>query len=409
METPIPGARAQLRNIPWWIFLGVCFHLLFFIPPPNLLPDQNVKLTSGFLCSIALLTALIANRRESNIGTPLEYWITIILIILAILSGLMSNYPIEATQRTFVLWTSCAGGFWCARIFLKSPDRRRFFINSAGGALAVILAITLFSAFYHGTVIHYIDSNEHTLAGKILLLWVGPLWLIVKGSGLRRIFGWILILVSCFIFYVSNLKIAIFIVLMLLILSAALKLISLKKMFVALLIASIPLIYFFINLPPNKRFDPGVAPIFYRVEQYFLSFKIAGAYPWFGIGLHAPRTEFIDNFQPITSSANKEEFIKQLKIIRVSENVYLTFIADMGLPFGLLYTLSLGLLIFRIIQRALEKKPGEGSLQYKLLLLPISAGAAHFLVWDGLLHPQEAWFFHILLGLGAISNVEPRQ
>jgi hypothetical protein len=390
----------------WPLFLAVCFHLVFFLPSPNLIPIPRIKIFSGVACAAALVMALIAHSRGFVFGRPIELWATAVLISLAILSGLLSEYPIEATRRSFVLWSSCAGGFWCARILLPYGERIEFLVKMSIPALAIVIGTSLISYHQRSMVSYYIDSNDHALAGKIFLLWIGPIWLILKGSFRERVVGWALILASCSVFYLSNLKIAVLIAPALLIMGAITGLVSLKRLFIIMIIASIPLTCFFMNLPAQKRFDPTVMPIFYRTQQYFLSAKIAMERPWLGIGLHAPRMEFIEDFEPVIQGANKAEFVQHLKTIRVSENIFLTFMSDLGFPFMVIYTIGLVLLVLKLFKASLAGRSRGPDDFSPILFLPVIAAIMHFLVWDGLLHPQEAWFFHVWLGAGRAGRIE---
>ncbi|MGB6064771.1 MAG: hypothetical protein WBG50_08175, partial [Desulfomonilaceae bacterium] len=85
------------------------------------------------------------------------------------------------------------------------------------------------------------------------------------------------------------------------------------------------------------------------------------------------------------------------------EPVFLSFMADLGFPFLLIYCLAVLLLCIRLVR--LVKHPMSGSsLPPLALLLSILAGLLHFQVLDGLFHPQVSWFFHILLGLIPVTK-----
>jgi hypothetical protein len=81
-----------------------------------------------------------------------------------------------------------------------------------------------------------------------------------------------------------------------------------------------------------------------------------------------------------------------------SENIFLTFMAELGFPFLIIYFLSIGYLLVQLVKQA-RLPVSPGSLNPLALLLPIGAGLLHFLVLDGLLHPQISWFFHVLIGM----------
>ena len=85
-------------------------------------------------------------------------------------------------------------------------------------------------------------------------------------------------------------------------------------------------------------------------------------------------------------------------MLRTSENVFLTSLADLGFPFLILYSGALFTLLFMLL-RAVFRPPPEYVFHPIALLLPIAGALLHYQVLDGLLHPHLSWFFHILLGL----------
>ncbi len=162
------------------------------------------------------------------------------------------------------------------------------------------------------------------------------------------------------------------------------------------------LAFFFHSLPPDK-IGLTYEPAYYRAENYPFSWHIASKHPFFGIGLRAPRDEYLDDYQIKYPYVTKEKFAESVKTIVSSENIFLTFAVELGFPFVVLYTLSLSILIYRLVDIVKDKKK-QYILPPLALLLSITAGLLHFQVLDGLLHPQISWFFHILLGLIPVSS-----
>ena len=53
-------------------------------------------------------------------------------------------------------------------------------------------------------------------------------------------------------------------------------------------------------------------------------------------------------------------------------------------------------------------KPPAGLFLHPLVLLfPLTVALVHFQLFDGLLFPQNCWFFHLLLGLIPPPGLEP--
>jgi len=139
-------------------------------------------------------------------------------------------------------------------------------------------------------------------------------------------------------------------------------------------------------------------PVYYRLENYGFSWSIAVRHPVLGIGLRAPREEFLNDYEIKYPYVTREKFADSVKGITTSDNIFLTFMADLGFPFLLLYSFSLIVLLIRLVRRVVAP-PSASFLPPLALLLPVSAGLLYFQVYDGLLFPQISWFFHILLGL----------
>jgi len=93
----------------------------------------------------------------------------------------------------------------------------------------------------------------------------------------------------------------------------------------------------------------------------------------------------------------KEKFAESVKSIVSSENMFLTFACELGLPFTILYLVSVGYLVVKLMRM------GPGGQETSVippvaLLMSLAAGLVHFQVLDGLLHPQISWFFSHLAG-----------
>jgi O-antigen ligase len=149
---------------------------------------------------------------------------------------------------------------------------------------------------------------------------------------------------------------------------------------------------------PAIRTGKGSESVYYRVENYRFSLHLALKHPWFGIGLRAPRDDFLKDYELKYPFVSREQFAASVRRIRTSENIFLTFLAEVGLPFTLLYVCALVVLLRRLLRRV--RAPGPAAVIPPLaLLLPLTAALLHFQLLDGLFHPQISWFFHVLLGL----------
>lgn len=121
-------------------------------------------------------------------------------------------------------------------------------------------------------------------------------------------------------------------------------------------------------------------------------------HPWLGVGLRAPRGHLLADYQMRLAPVSKQEFADYLDLVVTHENVVLTFMAGLGLPFTLLYLALLALALAAGLRPRPADPPGR-TLRLALALL-LAGLLYHFMVFDGLLHPQVGWFFHLLVGAG---------
>jgi hypothetical protein len=401
LQIPFGHYLAKLsltQKIIWLLFCATSLQLAFLQPYLVLIPGERANLFSGLLCALTLGAVwFFAPKGAVDKKSP-EVLISLALALLVLLSGLFSLTPGSSSARGFVVLASGLGGFWCARILLTSESPQRFFMWFCLVMLAGILLESLIARLLLLRDINqFMDANPHTLVAKILLLWFAPLSLLLGRSYPAKIAAVLLLTLSYWVFYLSGLRSAVLIPLILGIMAVLFGVLRLKYLVIILIPLLVIIGYFFHHLPQvkiGKEFEPA----YYRVENYPFSWHIALKHPFLGIGLWAPRDEFLKDYEIKYPYATREDFIHSLKRVRTSENIFLTFMAELGFPFLILYLGSLAVLFTRLVKRVARPSPAC-FLPPLALLLPLCAALLHFQVLDGLMHPQISWFFHILLGL----------
>jgi hypothetical protein len=390
--------------IAWVYFCATCLHLTFMVPGGGLLPGYREKLYSGVMCSATLAVVWIFRRNRARVGGTGEFTVSVILAVIVYASALLSSTPWHSTARGFVVLSAGWGGFWCARMLLHDEPNQRFFRAFCLVLLSTLLVVCVWNYYTSGNIYELVDTNPHPVADRILLLWFAPLSLLLSRPLVRKLVGGLQLLISFVVFYLSDLRSAFFIPVALLGVASFFKTIRLKYAIGVLILAGVATVYFVKQLPWEK-IGKEYEPAYYRAENYPFSFHIAVKRPLLGIGLTAPRGDFLEDYTVKYPYITKEKFAQSVERIGVSENIFLTFIAELGFPFVILYGGALIILVGRLVRETLKPFP-HGLLHPIVLLLPITAGILHFLVYDGLLHPQVSWFFHILLGLTPIPNKE---
>ena len=139
------------------------------------------------------------------------------------------------------------------------------------------------------------------------------------------------------------------------------------------------------------------ASTLFRLESYPLAAYIFLKKPIFGIGLHAPLTEYLKDYrQKITKNRAYSTYIKNKKTL---ENITLCSFVEMGGLFSITY-IALIIYLLRNLFRRSRDKPRE-RLQAVLFLIPLAGFLIHSMTFDSLIYPHLNWLFHSFLGMMA--------
>ncbi|MGO9116249.1 MAG: O-antigen ligase family protein [Desulfomonilaceae bacterium] len=293
--------------------------------------------------------------------------------------------------------TSGLGGFWCSRFLINSARKREFFTWFCTVVLSLLIVLSFSGYFFYGAIEHFVDVNVHPLFNRMLLLAFAPLALILGKVKRNTIIGGSVLCLGYAVCFLSDLRSAVLIPVVLGAIAVGFG--SLKARRFLLILAPLAVVIFlFFNQLPIQKLQPNYEPAYYRIENYPFSWHIAVQNPYFGNGLRAPREKYLDDYQLVYRYSTMEKFADSTKRIVVSENIFLTFMADLGFPFLIIYVGSVSILLIKLIRWTSKPKQPE-FVPALALLLPLVGALMHFLVLDGLLHPHVSWFFHILLGM----------
>lgn len=388
----------------WALFCFTCFQLVTKLPNITLIPGERTKVFSGLLCGITLVVLLATQRKTLRLTR--EWIICIVLSLIIILSGFVSSDSPSSFWRGFTLIFSGIGGFWCGRLLLNTAFHRLLFARLCLVLLTLLLLLGIAGYFSHANVLHFADIHKHTLNNLILLLSFGPLSLLYKSNRWVVITGVLYLLAGYYVISLSFDPLVWFPPVLLL---GALLLRKKKKNYtflVPLLLVFLLAASFHIYKLPKHFFDKENISVWVRVENVFFSYHMAKKKPLLGIGLVAPRLEYLDDYTIIYPYVTKEQFSEVLPDVnRSSENQILTFMCDLGFPFLLLYSFSV-LVLYKNLLRNMLQRRCVGEVNPILLWVPITGALLHYQFFDGLLSPQTTWFFHIFLGMISVQRPE---
>jgi len=406
----LPGDRPEeplSSRVAWILFCGVSLQLAFLQPYVVVVPGERTNIFSGILCCIALIAALSSPARHTARWSRPEIVISVSLAVLAALSGILSDTPWLSSYRSFVLIASALGGFWCSRILLRSTERQKSFLWLCMAIFVVMVGLGLLGYVLDRQVNHLLDANPHPMANRLLILSFAPLAYLLEGGAAARIMALASVGLCYIVFFLSQLRSAVIIPVVACLIAFPMRLIRLKYLLaiVAIFIVIAP---FFISRLPVTHLGKEYEPAYYRAESYPFSWHVATKHPFFGIGMRSPRDKYLEDYQIKYPYVTKEKFADSTDRVVTSENTFLTFISDVGMPFFLLYTVSLIILLTRLV-RAVKEQPSDLYLPAAALLLPLVAALVHFQTFDGLMYPQLAWYFHALLGLVPVPAVRSQE
>ncbi len=401
-------ATSRGERWAWIFFLATSVHLAFLQPNVMVIPGENAKVFSGLWCAASLLLVLIFQRSKSIPWKSPAVLISLTLLGLSLISSFRSPAKASSLARAFVIMSAGLGGYWSARLLLRTPERQRGFLWFSLGLLAVILLLCGAGIWTTGSIFNFLDEHYHPVGSRIILFSFVPIALVCSPARLKVALGIALLGLSYLVLLLAGKNLgmgsALFVPPALGLLAACFRTWSGKHL------AIIMLLLFLVSATAGHLLRPIIAEknqyhesVAYRIENLRFSWHLVLEHPWFGIGLWAPREPYLKDYEIKYPYLTKEDFSAWTTKLKTSENNFLTFMADLGFPFILLYSSVVIAILGRLMSQALQS-PAGAVLPPLALFLPLAGEILHFQVFDGLFHPQVSWFFHILLGLGSISS-----
>lgn len=398
------SSMTRSEKVIWLFFAATSCQLAFLHPYVTLLPGTRTNLFSGLLCLLTLAVAWIFSQAGGiKVKSP-EFLVSVALVGIGVVSAVSSLTPLPSSCRVAVLLASGLGGFWCARIFLQTPENQRRFQWLCLFLLSGVLLLSLAGYLLGGTIEYYFfDGSNHPLVNLIFLLSFAPLTLLGQKSRPLRLLGVVLLGLGYVVLCLSQRLSVVFIPIGLGLVGMLFGAWRWKHALAALLVVGLVIGLFshqILWFKLNKQYPS------YRLENISFSWSIIRQHPLLGIGLRTPRERFLQDYQIRYPYDTKEEFVRNVREIVTPDNQILSFLVGLGFPFTIIYCLAVLLLLVRLVGMAFRPPPGH-YFPPLVLLVPISLALVHWQVYDGLLFAQNSWFFHILLGLIPMGSAVP--
>ena len=390
------------QKIAWLLFCFTSIQLVFLKSYVPIIPGVKADVFGGVLCALTLAIGLLVARSESVRATLPEIVVSLLLFGIAAISGILNSTAGSSFIHVLVLAATSLGGFWCARSLLTVPGRPQLFVWLCLTLLVLVLILALWGYYFQGKVIYYTDE-AHGLVNLILLLWFCPLALLSRRKPLMVVLGLLAMLLSLVVLYLCGTTegveagmliplVAMVPACLVLWRSPGARIVLFIGLFVLAAIGS-----YYISYASREAFSERAYQA-ERIEHYPFAWHVAKKHPFWGIGLRTSREPFLEDYDLWHPYYTKHEFKTVVTTFKVSQNMFLTFMVGLGIPFLILYCSALLVLFVRLI-RAARRPPPEAFPPPIALLIPLTAGFLYLMIMDLLWMPQIAWFFHILLGL----------
>ncbi len=375
----------------------ICLQATFLVPYLVLVPDERTNLFTSLLTLLPLLQYLASRSARQGVGS-VSRGVLLAWVALAAgfaLSAGLSDQPLSSQLRAFSFLAPTAGGLVCGQAFLRTARYRRFLFV----LLSFCFAGLALSHLILGAQPSFMGLHHHALAGTLVLLSAGPIYLIGQAGRLQRFVAGALLLLGAVVCFIAGSRFVILLPFVLIPVYVAFKSLSLKRALAAVLVSTLVAGTFFFAYPDKVPRVRNYESTYYRVEAFPATWEILKQHPLLGVGIRTPRKPFLENYQPVSSMATKEEFAGTLERNVTWDNQYLSLLCGIGVPLTLLYLYLAGRHLAAYLSRAWRQEVDRAT--ERAITFALLASVIHFAVHDGLYYPQINWFFHLLLGVGA--------
>ncbi len=393
----LPGRNVQ-EKLVWAAFCATCFQLVFRVPYIVVFPGNNSNFFAGILCAVTVLLCFTLVGRDI-IKSHAEVGFSLVFTLLTLFNATASSDRPDSAIRGFILLATGLGGFWCTRILLRDEAARCFFRKMCVVFLGGLIVAGLAGYARNGSPSSTLGFHKHNYDGMVLLFSSIVLSLFWEKRIWQKLAALLLLIMSYLVIALVFDPMVWFPPALFLLALAVMPRFRGKAALkgLAVLVALFAL-FFHSRYIPDRFGKLDDISTYIRVENYFFSLHLARQHPLLGIGLCAPRRPYLEKYDIVYPYVTKELFWNDLAKNRTSENLFLTFMSDMGLPFVVLYITVLVFFGKRLVT-AVRRGTGDSCIPALPILVGVSGELLHFLFYDGLLNPEVCWYFHIFLGL----------
>lgn len=391
---------------PWALASAVCLQATFLQPYVVVVSGERTNIFTSLLALLPLVPLAISRlgTREGARGAVRAALPWAVLAAGLAASALASAAPGPALWRALSFISPAVGGLACGQLLFNTPEARSYLF----GLLTFCFAGLSISHLIFGAQPSFMGLWHHALAGALVLLSAGPIYLAGKGGRALRAFAVALLLAGALACFLAGSRFVILLPFVLIPVYVAFGSLSLRRAAMGLAASAVVAGVFFTVFPAKVMGTVNYESTFYRVESYPATWEIVKAHPLLGLGIRTPRQDILASYTPVSGLVSRDGFLAVVGRNVTWDNQYLSLLCGIGVPLTLLYLFLAGgplVAYLRLAWRRRVDPATERGITFALL-----ASVIHFTVHDGLFYPQINWFFHLLLGVAAgLGNEPPRQ
>ncbi|MDA8560421.1 O-antigen ligase family protein [Nitrospinae bacterium] len=393
-------------------FLSTLFMVFFSVHAVQKWPSLWAQGAISLACILPAIMVLfiVVPDLIRNEKWPIEIKFILIIVTLGFINICFSENQLASLKGMGLFLMSGILAFSVSYSLFNSKQAQKRFFYLCSFCFVALLFFGVFEFFQPGGRILLLSSNPIPAGSILILLSGGPLILATQAE-----YKWQKI------FWISCLHAGVLLVILIaqrgpvlaIIVMAFIGGMGYRKGTGVLILVTLVLVgigyQFKDNVPLRyKKQLLRQETVMVRVEFYRVALEVMKEKPVFGLGFNSSLKRFIQNdYEPKTYSENRKgSFYLATKGFEVFDNMFLSFLGEMGGLFTLAYIGLLAYILRNIYQG--EKFDTHVQVHVSLLLIVIAGFLVHSATFDSLKYPHLNWVFHSFLGLLAQSHY-PRE
>jgi hypothetical protein len=404
-------------------FLSTLFIVFFSVNAVQNWPSLWAQGAISLACIVPAIVVLFKVGPDL-IGTnkwPVEMKFVLIIVVLGFLNICFSESQFDSFKGMGLFLMSGVMVFSISYYIFNSQQTQKYFIYLCSFCFVVLLVFGSFEYIHDagdrldsdgvlinipGKIILLFSSNPIPAGSLLILLSIGPLFMLAKAENRGEICFWASCLLAgvLMIFLIAHKGPILALIVMIFVRAMTYQKGAWVLILIALVLACIGYQFRESGLLLFKEQLFKKETVLVRMELYYIGLYVMKEKPVFGLGFNTPFSRFLPyDYKPrVYPQYGERSFFNLTRGVEVFDSMALSFVAEMGGLFTLAY---LGLFVYVLRNINLRQKGNINTRTHASLILIVIAGFfIHSLTFDSLKYPHLNWMFHSLLGMMARSQ-----